>query len=325
MGTEQTREDNKAPMLLRRFLATFADYLTSIRYRLEFRIRGRGYRLPLDRATRLFATLFERRLRSRGAWFVFDVDMDTYRLANVDGLESAISLSNVARELASDGDIYRAIRFADNMLLAVGYPKDWSTVKHQVLWDIQSNMLEGQSDLTYHLSDQTHQVPVILDPETKHILFLDSHMLIEMNVSEEMIEQTADENLCAEARNAVFIVREYAGVKYAIVSTDLPSKASLILAPNLREIVEHNLGWPLFAVIPRRDFMFLYDARCFDKGAEDIFEKVPGLGNIVLEEFELGAYPLSTEIFKITDEGVRAVAEYRRHPPDGVAKAAAAD
>jgi hypothetical protein len=312
-------------MIFRSAFAAAADYLTALRYRLEFRIRGRGYRLPLDRATRLFATLFERRLRSRGAWFAFDVDTDTYRIANADGLESAISLSNAVREFAGDGDIYRAIRFADNMLLAVGYPKDWSTVRHQVLWDIQSSMLEGQSDLTYHLSDQTHQVPVIFDPETKHILFLDSHMLIEMNVREEMVEQAAYENLCAEAWNAVFIVREYAGVKYAIVTTHLPSKASLILAPNLREIVEPNLGWPLFAVIPRRDFMFLYDARCFDRGAEDIFKKVPGLGNIVLEEFELGAYPLSTEIFKITDQGVRAVAEYRRHPPDGVAKATAAD
>ena len=312
-------------MTFRRALANIADYLTALRYRLEFRIRGHGYRLPLDRAARLFATLFERRLRSRGAWFVFDVDTDTYRLANVDGLESAISLSNVVREFARDGDIYRAIRFADSMLLAVSCPKDWSTVKHQVLWDIQSNSLEDQSDLTYNLSDQTHQVPVIYDPETKHILFLDSHMLIEMNVSEQMVEQAADENLCAEAWNVLFIVREYAGVRYAIVTTHLPSKASLILAPNLRDIVEPSLGWPLFAVIPRRDFMFLYDARCFDKGAEDIFEKIPGLGNIVLEEFELGAYPLSTEIFKITDQGVRAVAEYRRHPPDGVAKAVPAE
>ncbi len=312
-------------MTFRKTLADIADYLTALRYRLEFRVRGRGYRLPLDRATRLFVTVFERRLRSRGAWFVFDVDTDTYRVANADGFESKISLSNAVREFAGDGDIYRAIRFADNMLFVVSYPEDWSKVKHQVLWDIQSNALEGQSDLAYHLSDQTHQVPVLFDPETKHILFLDSRLLIGMSVSEEMVEQAANENLCAEAWNVVFIVREYAGVRYAIVSTHLPSKASLILAPNLREIVEPNLGWPLFAVIPRRDFRFLYDARCFDKGAEDIFEKIPGLGNIVLEEFALGAYPLSTEIFEITDDGVRAVAEYRRQPPDGVSEVAQAD
>ena len=157
-------------MTFRSALANIADCFTSLKYRLEFRIRGRGYRLPLNRAIQLCVTLFERRLRSRGAWFVFDEDTGTYRVANVDGFESTISLSNVVRELAVDGDIYRAIRFADNALIAVSYTYDWPTVKHQVLWDIQSNTLEGQSDLAYHLSDQTHQVPVIYDPETQHVL-----------------------------------------------------------------------------------------------------------------------------------------------------------
>ena len=311
-------------MLLRRFVATIADYFTSIRYRLEFCIRGRDHRMPLDRAARLCATVFERRLRTRSVWFCFDEDTETYRTENVDGLEGRINLSNITREIARDGNIYRAVRFADNVAFPACFPRDWSKVKHQVFWDIQSNTLVGQSDLAFHLSDQTHQMPVILDVATMQIIHLDSHMLIGMAVSEETVAEAADENLSAALYNALFTIREHEGVRFAVVGCYLPFKAALLLAPNLREIAEPILGWPLFAVIPRRNFMYLYDARCFENGVTDIFEKIPGLGNVVLEEFDLGAYPLSTEIFEITDEGVRAVAEYRRHPPDAVAEEAQA-
>ena len=312
-------------MSIRSALAAVADYATALRYRLEYRIRGRDYRMPLDRAARLCATVFERQLRTRGVWFCFDEDTETYRTENVDGLEGRINLSNITREIARDGDIYRAVRFADNVVSPVCFPNDWSQVKHQVIWDIQSNTLVGQSDLAFHLSDQTHQMPVILDPETKQILYLDSHMLIEMSVSEETVAEAADENLSAALCNALFTIREHEGVRFAVVGCHLPFKAALILAPNLREITEPLLGWPLFAVIPRRNYMYLYDARCFDNGVTDIFEKIPGLGNVVLEEFDLGAYPLSTEIFEISDDGVRAVAEYRRHPPSEMAEEAQAD
>ena len=301
-------------MVLRRLLFAITAGFVALRYRLEYRIGGRDYRMPMERASRLCATLFERRLRARGMWYSFDEGTGTYRVENVDGLEGRVSLSNVVRELAGDGDIYRAIRFADNMLSALSYPDDWSKVRHQILWDIQSNTLENQSDLAFHLSDHTHQVPVLYDPETKHILFLTSHMLIDMSVSEEDVAQAANENLSAALRNSELMVRELEGVRAGFIHSTLPFKAALILAPNLGEIAEPILGWPLLAVIPNRDSVYLFNGDDFD-GVDHFVRVLPGLGDHVLDRFEFGAYPLSTEIFEITDKGVRAIAEFSRHPP----------
>ena len=308
-------------MTFRRALANIADYLTALRCRLEYRIKGRDHRMQLDRATRLCATLFERRLRSRGAWFAFDEDTATYRVENIDGLEARVSLSNIAREIASDGDIYHAVRFADNMLLGITIPDDWSKVKHKIFWAIETNDLVEQSDLATHLSDQTHQVPVLFDLDSRSIMQLPAGLLLDMNVSEEAVAKAADENLSAELRNAELAVTEQDGVKMGFIHSQLPFKAALILAPNLREKAESVLGWPLWAVIPNRDWACLFNARDFD-GVSEVFEVMPGLGGWVLDKYDFDAYPLSTEIFEISDEGVRAVAEFRRHPPGKIAEEA---
>ena len=54
---------------------------------------------------------------------------------------------------------------------------------------------------------------------------------------------------------------EIDGVELGFIATWLPFKASLVLAPNLREIVGARLGWPLMAVVPDRDFLYLWAAR----------------------------------------------------------------
>jgi hypothetical protein len=301
-------------MNIRQHLSTLVDRAIAIRFRLEFWLRGRDYRMPIERATRLFASLLEREMRRRGIWFSFEEDTQTYRLEYADGQIGRLSLSNVARELATDGDTGRVTRFARNMLTPIQAPTDWMKVKHQVLWDIQSNTIVGQSDLAIHLSDQVHQAPVIFDPQTSQILFLDSALLIEMSVTERTVAEAADANLAAELRKADIVVRELEGRRTGFVHSELPFKAALILASNLRKIVKPILGWPLFAVIPNRNNVYLFCADDFDS-MDHFFQTVPGLGGHVLEQYELGAYPLSTEIFEITDEGVRAIAEYARHPP----------
>lgn len=263
---------------------------------------------------RLFAKLFERQLRLRGFWFSFDENTQTYQFEHVDGFVRVVSLANVSREFATDGDTNQVTRFADNMLSPPLIPTDWQAIEHKVFWEILSNTLEEQSDLAFHLSDHTHHMPVIFDRDSSQILFLYSRLLIEMSVTEDMVARAADRNLAVELRKAEIGVRELEGVRAGFICSGLPFKASLILAPNLREVAEPVLGWPLYAVIPNRSALYIFAANDFD-GVADMFRTLPGLGAYVLDEHDCGAYPLSTEIFEITDKGVRAVAEYRRDAP----------
>lgn len=302
-------------MIIRRLLAPLVDRAIAFRFHLEFRLRGSNYRMPIERAARICAKLCERELRLHGVSYSRNADHSTFLVDRGDGYDARLNTFNVTRRFAKDGNIYPIIDLVESTLDDIPYLDDWPTVRHRVFWTIQSNSLADQSDLATHLSDQTHRVPAVFVPEAESILWLSSHALIGMKVTEAEVAEAADLNLAAELERSELIVRQFQGVRYGVINSPLPFKAALILAPNLRDVVEPVLGWPLFGVIPRRDFMYLYDARCFENGASDIFDKLPGLGAVVLEEYELGANPLSTEIFEITDEGVRAVAEYRRNPP----------
>src|SRR5262249_37710465 len=78
-------------------------------------------------------------------------------------------------------------------------------------------------------------------------------------------------------------------------------KAAFVFAPNLREVVGDKLGWPLYALIPSRDFVYVF--------AEEDQPLLGVLGRAAVEEFEKGSYPVSRDVFRIDDEGVESVFE----------------
>src|SRR5262249_38298122 len=91
-------------------------------------------------------------------------------------------------------------------------------------------------------------------------------------------------------------------------------KAALLFCPNLREMVEPVLGWPLFAVMPCRDFVYVLSQK--DKPL------LGRMGHVVMREYEKSGYPISTEVFEITDEGIRAIGDYQPAPAPEAAPAA---
>ena len=82
-------------------------------------------------------------------------------------------------------------------------------------------------------------------------------------------------------------------------------KSPLLLAPNLKEIVSPIIGWPLHAVIPDQDFLYVWPA-----GHEQFCERV---GAIAVREYSAAPHPVTTELFKIDDDGIRAVGAFSTH------------
>lgn len=73
------------------------------------------------------------------------------------------------------------------------------------------------------------------------------------------------------------------------------------IAPALRDRIEEVIGWPVLAVAPDRDFVYLWSASCRDL--------IAGLGGVVTRKHAQAPYPLSTEIFQIGDS-LRAISAY---------------
>ncbi len=147
---------------------------------------------------------------------------------------------------------------------------------------------------------------------SQHIVWMTPDMLAQLGASREMAEAHAADNLARLMGETSIETTEVDGHRLGMLATHSPLKASLIFARNLREKAEPLLGWPLLAVIPRRDFVYL-----IPQSAQSLF---PRIAQIVIEEYTKRGYPISTEVFKIDSEKVEAIGEFQSplNPPKGM-------
>jgi hypothetical protein len=94
------------------------------------------------------------------------------------------------------------------------------------------------------------------------------------------------------------------GRKLGQINVALTSlKGSLLFASGMKNKIERALGFPFYAVLPVRDFCYL-----FSENDLDFF--TGRIGNIVVEEYKQSGYPITTEILKFSDKGVEGVGKY---------------
>lgn len=245
-------------------------------------------------------TLFEDELRERG--FPFNIDAESGRYSvEVGGLRLLISLDNLQRDVASDGDAGRGSRFVDAIVAPAG-ASEGAASADALFWCLEPSDYEERADYRVALSDRVDRVLVNLSPDGRLITWVTPAMLGSLGLSESEAGAKAFTNLGRALSEASIESQDIDGVKLGFIGTSLPFKASLILAPNLREVVGPVFGWPLVAVVPDRDFLYVWAARHTNF--------VQRVGGVVVREYSHASYPISTEVYEITDQEIRAIGEF---------------
>ena len=123
---------------------------------------------------------------------------------------------------------------------------------------------EERADFRVAMSDRVDRVLVHLSSDDRLVTWVTPAMLSSLGLSESDAGARAFTNLGRAMSKATVESKDIDSVQLGFVGTSLPFKAALILAPNLREVVGTVLGWPLMAVVPDRDFLYLWAARHAD-------------------------------------------------------------
>ncbi|HID66410.1 MAG TPA: hypothetical protein EYP32_06335 [Aquificaceae bacterium] len=71
----------------------------------------------------------------------------------------------------------------------------------------------------------------------------------------------------------------------------------------MAEKVKTDFSYPFFAVIPVRDFCYIFSENDFQFFASKI-------GKVVVDEYKKSGYQITTEILKFTEKGIEAVGKY---------------
>jgi hypothetical protein len=172
----------------------------------------------------------------------------------------------------------------------------------QLYWCLEPSDYEVRADYRVVMSDRVDRVLVHLSADGGLITWVTPAMLDSLCLSEADAGAIAFTNLGRALSEASVESQDIDGVQIGFLGTSLPFKASLILAPNLRDVIEAVLGWPLMAVVPDRNFLYLWAAR------HTAF--VQRVGGVVVREYSQAPYPISTEVYEITDQTIRAIGEF---------------
>lgn len=243
--------------------------------------------------------LFERELQARGIAFV-RVEPDLYRI-EVEGRTSSVSISNLLREVARDGDKEVIARFVEQVIRQPDLPP-WQEARLFVRFSAERFDLEFTDALHDSVSKTVGRVLALTDSEESLIRWLTADDLRTWGVTEEEARRVAAANMDRLLDGIVFEVEEIDGMKLAMVPLDSVFKASVIFAPSLKKHAQRELGWPVLATVPCRDFIYL---------VPDADRALLGrMGSVVQREFRQSPYPLTTEVLLISDDGIKAIGAF---------------
>ena len=212
-----------------------------------------------------------------------------------------VSLDNLERDFAGDRDTGRVSRFVDALIASSG-ASDAALSADRLYWCLEPTDYKERADFRVSVSDRVDRVLVHLSANDRLVTWATPAILDSLGLSESDAGARAFTNLGRALTQATVESQDLDGVRVGFVGTSLPFKAALILAPNLREVVGSVLGWPLMAVVPNRDFLYLWAAQHANF--------VQRVGAVVVREYSQASYPISTEVYEITDQKIRAIGEF---------------
>lgn len=241
-----------------------------------------------------------------GGVVVGRVDGDAIVVA-FDGVEVSVFLDNLRRRVAGGETLAdAAAAFARSIApgAAAVLPTTHAAIAPGLRTMLEQREVAVSSDaLRRELSPELAVCLVWTDPHEASVVFLSEAMLAGLNVDDAW--QIAAHNMDALLRATPLEIDD-AARPLGMLSTASAFKASLLTAPALRAKVEASLGWPVRAVAPCRDFVFVFRA--------DDDALLPRLAKTVMRELGASPYPLTAEVLEIADAGLRALGSFRPAP-----------
>lgn len=248
--------------------------------------------------------IFEQRLQDLGV--EFEIDENGLYAIKLEDNSLTVNLENVAKDYERDGDLDSVRRFADQVVEDFTQPiPDWDSVQPHVRFQLEpDDYANGFGDVLHsRVADGLVKVIVYVSEDQGRITWISDHTVSDWGVAPDQVFAMAEKNMQKIAREASIEIEEGNGVTLGMIPTEeTPFKASLLLAGNFRELVQPKLGFPVYAVAPCRDFVFLVPHTNKDS--------LGRLGSVVTKEFNNSGHSVTMDVLEVTDEGLSAIGTF---------------
>ena len=248
--------------------------------------------------------LFQVELAQRGLQYTINKD-GLYEIA-IGDVNATVNLENVRRNYERDRDHETVTRFAqqlnDDFFGAI---PSWADVQPFIRFSLEpSDYQSGFADTLHQIvNPELVKVFVYVPPDGSRISWITKSMVADWKVENETVVSLANKNMGLIASETQLESQEIDGVPLGMLNTqETHFKASLILTSKFRDLVSPTHGWPVYVVVPARDFVYVVP-----KEHGDFLGR---LGSVVLREYNESGYPVSQEVFEVGSDGMKAIASF---------------
>lgn len=280
------------------FLGVLATLLLSPAVRRLFTKRDRALLQSADK-------LFSAELQRRGMGY--SVNEEGLYEIDVRGQKVAANLENVRRDYEHDGDAGRVVRFVDQINgVTLEDEPVWEAVRPRIRYSLEPANYENRFEgvLCKFLTDELIQVFVYTSHDGSRVSWINESMLRDWGVTREQLIEQAEHNIAAIVDDAKLEVKDIEGSPLGMISTkEMAFKAALVLSPKFRDLVSPTHGWPVCVVVPCRDFVYV-----IRDGDQNLLGR---LGSVVVDEYSKSGYPITTNLLRVSGDGVETIGTYR--------------
>jgi hypothetical protein len=214
-----------------------------------------------------------------------------------------ISLDNVRRNYERDKDESHISDLVQTLVsYSIELPKNWADAKDDIYISLFPNDHDFQEFLHAKITDEFSKVYVHSGQDK--LTWITKDDLKKWNITETELDNQANNNADKLLKITPITFDTIENRKLGLIEVEHTTlKGALLFAPTMKEKIKSDFGFPFYAVIPVRDFCYIF--------SEKDFEFFSGrIGKVVVDEYKHSGYPITTEILKFTDNGVEAVGKY---------------
>lgn len=244
--------------------------------------------------------LFETDLKEQKVSYEKEGDF-LYSIETVDG-KREISIYNLHQNYLRDNDPEVIKRFVKNILPPIIGDLSWSQLKEGIYPSLEPSDYKFVDEVIHkRLADTTIVVMAYYNHVLNKIRFISDKDLKNIGIDVQVAWDQAYRNIDSIMDETDVTFTDIDGQLLGMIETHEPHKASLILSNKLKVKIEKEIGWPVYAVDPARDFVYLFSKE------GGLVNKV---GAVVVREFKNSGYPISTDVWELSDSKQTAIGAY---------------
>ena len=216
-----------------------------------------------------------------------------------------ISLDNVRKSYEQEGTFDHLDNLVDSIhshLMEVSIPH-WEQAYLKVYCSLFPSDFDFGDFLHEKVTDDFHKIYVYC--ENGQYIWINHEQLKDWQIDIQTFKQQVAFNMNALLEETSIETTETAeGLRLAFFENGIEGvRSALLFSKDLKKKIEPILGWPIYCVLPVRDFCYMF--------SEKDDELLSRLGDIVLDEYSNSAYPVTTEALLISDEEIKTVGKYK--------------